>query len=63
MKDKETMIIYHLCGQTRQSFTLLTGIGQGVEVSAQHQWNGISLTRDGGQLEAACGLVHYVLHL
>ena len=63
MKDKETMIISHFCGQTRKSFILLTRIGQGVEVSAQHQWNGISLTRDGGQLEAACGLVHYVLHL
>lgn len=42
---------------------LLTRVRQGVEVSAEHQWNGIGLTGDRGQLEAACGLVHYVLHL
>lgn len=42
---------------------LFTRVGQRVEVSAQHHRNGIGFPRDGGQLEAACGLVHNVLHL
>lgn len=42
---------------------VLTRVWQRVEVSTQHQWNCIGLTRDRWQLEAACGLVHYALHL
>lgn len=48
---------------TTNDSALFTGVRQRVEVSTQHQWNGIGFTRDRGQFEAARGLVHYVLHL
>lgn len=40
-----------------------TRVWQGVEVSAQHQGNGIGFSRDRRQLKTTGGLVHNVFHL